>query len=195
MASLKAGKMSLAPQSFDTTGPVVKTDRLTLVAFDAELARLQLEDLRSFFAALGAKYEPSWPPELNDEQTMAWTKAQLEAASGLAGWYSWVFLMGMGPGQATRAVGIGGVHGPPGEDGVVEIGYSMLPTFREQGLATEAVEGLLSWARRQQGVRRVTATTLDHLYASRRVLEKTGFTLTGEREGNGSKLVDYARTL
>lgn len=187
--------MSLASEQFDTAGPVVKTGRLTLVAFDRELARLQLEDREAFFGALGAKPEPSWPPELNDAETMDWTRAQLEADPGQAGWYSWAFLMEMGSGQPTRAVGIGGFHGPPDPAGQVEIGYSMLPTFREQGLATEAVEGLLSWARGQKGVKRVVASTLEHLNASRRVLEKTGFSLTGQRETSEGRVVDYARPL
>lgn len=187
--------MSLAPEKFDTAGPVVKTDRLVLVAFDPELARLQLEDREAFFARLGAKYEPSWPPELNGTETMAWTRARLEADPDEAGWYSWIFLMEMGSGQPARAVGIGGFHGRPDAGGEVEIGYSMLPTFREQGLATEAVEGLLSWAREQPGVTRVVASTLEHLNASRRVLEKTGFTLTGTRETEDGRVVDYARPL
>lgn len=188
--------MSAAPEKFNIAGPVVKTGRLTLVAFDPELARLQLDDLKVFFERLGAQHEPSWPPELNGAETMAWTKAQLDADPERAGWYSWVFLMEMGSGQAARAVGIGGFHGRPDAAGEVEISYSMLPTFREQGLATEAVEGLLSWAREQEGVKRVVATTLEHLNASCRVLEKTGFTRTGTREeGDAGRVVAYARTL
>lgn len=188
--------MNRAPSHVVTTGPVRETGRLTLVALDRELARQQSEDRKAFFETLEAKYEPFWPPELNDEQTQAWTRAQLDAAPDEAGWYSWVFLMEMGPGQAVRAVGLGGFHGPPDTSGCVEIGYSMLPSFREQGLATEAVEGLLDWARQQDGVRAVVAATLSHLNASRRVLEKTGFELAAEREtGEAGRVVEYRRAL
>lgn len=188
--------MSLAPQLPRTAGPVVQTGRLALVAVDRELARLQQEDPPGFFEALGARREPSWPPELTSEESIAWMRGQLEENPDLAGWYSWVFLMEMGPGQAVRAVGIGGFHGPPDAQGEVEISYSMLPSFREQGLATEAVDGLLGWAKDQPGAERVVANTVEHLYASRRVLEKTGFEETGIRETeDGQRIVEYARSL
>ena len=77
-------------------------------------------------------------------------------------------------------MGVGGFHGPPDADGQVEIGYAMQPSFREQGLATEAVEGLVKWAFDHPEVRNVRAQTLPHLTASIRVLEKTGFTFVKE---------------
>lgn len=184
--------MDRASEHLVTSGPVVKTGRLSLVALDERLARLQKEDRKAFFEALGTKHEPSWPPELTGDQAASWTRT---GPGGEAGWHGWVFLMAMGPGQAVRAVGMGGFHGPPDEAGQVEIGYSMLPTFREQGLATEAVEALLGWARKQGGAGEVRADTLAHLYASRRVLEKTGFKLVGERKQDGQVIAQYHRPL
>lgn len=68
----------------------------------------------------------------------------------------------------------------------------MLPSFREQGLATEAVEGLLGWALKDERVKSVRAHTLAHLYASRRVLEKTGFApAPGAADADGDQTVRY----
>jgi len=177
----------------------VHTTRLRLVALNADLARLQIEDRRAFFAALGAQHEAAWPPELNDDTSMATTLEKLETRPGETGWHAWVFLLGWTPGGLDRAVGAGGFHGPPDADGVIEIGYSMLASFREQGLATEAVEGLLGWAFGDKRVRCVRAHTLAHLNASRRVLEKAGFRETAMAAGaaagtqDGETIVRYER--
>jgi len=174
--------------------PEIRTARLRLVAYDAELARLQLQDRAAFFAALGAKVEPAWPPELHDPAIPQLTLERLSAGADMAGWDAWAFLMPWPMDGADRPVGVGGFHGPPDADGVVEIGYSMLPSFREQGLATEAVQGLVDWACAHAGVRAIRAETLAHLLASRRVLEKSGFSAAGERTSeDGAVIADYVR--
>jgi len=163
--------------------------RLRLVAITAELARLQVENRSAFFQALGAEREAAWPPVMNDEPKLAEKLEILNRAPEEAGWRGWVFLMGWTPDGLDRAVGVGGFHGPPNADGVVEIGYAMQPSFREQGLATEAVEGLVNWAFSHDQVRKVCARTLPHLTASIRVLEKTGFTFIGEEQDESGDAV------
>lgn len=154
----------------------IATPRLRLTPLDARLARLQTEDRAGFFDALGVEPEPSWPPELMDEQAMAWTGERLQDQPGEVGWRQWVFVSPI----LNRLVGAGGFKGRPDTDGQVEIGYAMLVSYREQGLATEAVLALIDWAYAQPGVRRIVAHTLVEGAASRRVLEKAGFVETGQ---------------
>lgn len=168
----------------------VQTPRLRLVAIDAELARLQVDDRPAFFSAIGAQSEAAWPPVHDDEPKLVEKLKLLETDPEQVGWRGWVFLMGWTPGGPDRAVGTGGFFGPPDETGEIEIGYSMSPSFREQGLATEAVGGLLDWAFQDSRVLSVRAVTEAHLYASRRVLEKSGFTET-ETISNGEESVRY----
>lgn len=156
------------------------TPRLRLVALDSELARLQLDDRKGFFRALNVAAEASWPPELNNTESMAQTRDRLTANPGEAGWHGWVFIMRWADDAPGRLVGNGGFYGPPDDRGTVEVGYSMLPSFREQGLATEAVQGLAGWAFSQPGVTGIRAHTKVSGTASRRVLEKSGFVLSGE---------------
>ena len=80
------------------------------------------------------------------------------------------------------AVGDAGFHGPP-EDGEVEIGYALVPAARGEGLATEATELLVTWAREQPGVRRVCARIDPSNEPSRRLLERIGFAPDGVRVG------------
>lgn len=170
-----------------------RTTRLRLVALDAELARLQIEDRAAFFAALGAQRESAWPPVAEDAEKLPEKLEILNRDPEQTGWRGWVFLLGWTPGGLDRAVGTGGFFGPPDEDGVVEIGYAMSASFREQGMATEAVSGLLDWAFSHPEVKRVLAFTEPHLTASRRVLEKTGFEEQGQETRNGVLEVRYER--
>jgi RimJ/RimL family protein N-acetyltransferase len=170
----------------------VTTGRLRLVALDPELARLEDTDRAAFFDALGAQFESAWPPVAIDAPDLAGRLEALSRRPHEAGWGGWIILMGWTPGGPDRAVGIGGFFGPPDQNGEIEIGYAMLPSFREQGLATEAVEGLLGWALEDERVKAVRAHTLAHLYASRRVLEKTGFAAApGAEDAAGDETVRY----
>ena len=81
------------------------------------------------------------------------------------------------------AVGDAGFHGPPSDDGEVEIGYALVPAARGSGLASEAISLLVGWARSQPGVSRVIARVDPGNEPSRRVLERLGFERDGERGG------------
>ena len=67
----------------------------------------------------------------------------------------------------------------PGED--PELAYELLRHVWGQGYATEASRAVLDWAR-SSGHERVSATVWDWNTASRRVLEKLGFTETNSQE-------------
>lgn len=71
------------------------------------------------------------------------------------------------------------------EDGTAELGYGVAEKYRNRGYAAEAVSALVNWAFRQPGVIGITAEIEASNTASRRVLEKTGFTPTGETGEEG----------
>lgn len=75
-------------------------------------------------------------------------------------------------------VGFGGFKGAPRDD-EVELGYAVAPSRQGRGIATAAVEQLVSRAR-QCGVHRVVAHTLAEENPSTAVLRKCGFIWTGE---------------
>ena len=81
------------------------------------------------------------------------------------------------------AVGGIGFFGAPGVDGVVEIGYGLVPAARGSGFATEALGAAvrLAFAR---GASAVVADTADDNVASKRVLEKAGFRTAWRRDGS-----------
>jgi [ribosomal protein S5]-alanine N-acetyltransferase len=81
-------------------------------------------------------------------------------------------------------VGNAGFHGEPGVNSAnaadaVEIGYAILPRYRRLGYATEAVEGLLGWARKQ-GIHHFVASVAPDNAPSLQIIRKLGFVRTGE---------------
>jgi RimJ/RimL family protein N-acetyltransferase len=80
----------------------------------------------------------------------------------------------------ASVIGNCGYKGPPDPDGVVEISYGINPDHRGKGYATEAAEGLVTYAFRDSRVHVVRAHTFEKANASTRVLTKCGFRFIGE---------------
>ncbi|MFH8976032.1 GNAT family N-acetyltransferase [Streptomyces sp. NPDC017890] len=82
-----------------------------------------------------------------------------------------------------RAVGGMGFHGPPDEDGRVEIGYDLAEAARGHGYATEGLRALSAWALAREEVTSVFATTEPANLASQAVIVRAGFTqVAGDEE-------------
>jgi RimJ/RimL family protein N-acetyltransferase len=171
---------------------MIETARLKLMPATVALARAEVGDRGEFVRLLGASVPDNWPPEsLADALPLflGW----LEAAPDRVGWFGW-YALAAGDGT-TRAVLVasGGFKGPP-QDGMAEIGYSVLPQFQGQGYATEMVGALIRWALEQPGVVRVVAETEWANPASVRVLCKAGFGPAGPTTEEGGARFDYVRS-
>lgn len=75
--------------------------------------------------------------------------------------------------ESGAVVGFCGIVHPGGQS-EPEIKYALLRDYWGQGLATEAVEGMLAYAAKHLGLRRVIATTAPENEPSHRVLLKVG---------------------
>ena len=73
--------------------------------------------------------------------------------------------------------------------GTAEIGYGILEEYQGLGYATEAVKAASDWAFRDPRVTAVEAETEPGNTASQRVLEKCGFTATGEIGKEGPRFM------
>lgn len=166
---------------------VLDSQRLTLVAANSELVAADLEGAEALSNLLMASVPANWPPELYDRESMRHSLRQLEDPAEQC-WSFWYLLDGRG--EKREVLGICGFKGRPDQRGTVEIGYSVLSQFRNQGYATEAVERLLAWAFSHQSVAEVCAETLPHLQPSIRVMKKNGFSFTGT--GSELGVVRYA---
>lgn len=77
--------------------------------------------------------------------------------------------------QENKLIGSGGYKGKPNNEGTVEIGYEIAPTYRNRGLATEMTRGLIENAFTNHKVKSIIAHTLGLENQSTSVLQKCGF--------------------
>jgi len=155
----------------------IKTARLTLVPATVALARAEIEDRPAFAALLGAAVPDAWPPETLAD-ALAFFLQQLEAAPEQVGWITWYGVADGKDGETPTLVASGGFFGPP-QEGSVEIGYSILPSFQRNGYGTELAGALTEWALAQPGVGRVVADVVVSNTPSVRLLRRLGFSEVG----------------
>ena len=74
------------------------------------------------------------------------------------------------------------IIGEPNADGEIEIGYGTYDEFQGKGFMTEIVGGIIEWAKTQEIVKAITASTGKTNTASFKVLEKNNFIKIGETE-------------
>jgi [ribosomal protein S5]-alanine N-acetyltransferase len=75
-------------------------------------------------------------------------------------------------------VGDMGFKGGPNEEGTIDLGYSIVPSYQGKGYATEMGRAMVEWALTHSDVKKVIATCNPDNVASIRVLEKIGFKRT-----------------
>lgn len=88
--------------------------------------------------------------------------------------------------EAGIVIGDIGFHSAPGHEslaslspGGVEFGYSVLESWRRQGIATEAAEALMRWARKVHGVTRFVVSISPNNLPSLGLVAKLGFRKIG----------------
>jgi [ribosomal protein S5]-alanine N-acetyltransferase len=148
--------------------------------------RLPLLDAENVAALVAGRRLPGWADDFPAEGDVEIARAL--ARDGVPAGPDAVFGPRLVVEAATaEAVGTAGFLGPP-RDGVVEIGYGIVPSRRRRGYAGEAVRALLDLVAAQPGVTEVVAHAEAGNIASIRVLQRNGLTYQG-REGS---LVRYA---
>lgn len=178
--------------------PPVVAQRIELVALVPALVDALLAG-----DAAGAGFEvpAGWPDE-HDAGFLRLRRGQMETDPGVPEWVRAIVLRGRpGAGGGRVIAGHVGFHGPPGVNGggvagALELGYTVFPGHRGQGLAQEAGAALLAWALAEHGVRHFFGSVAPDNAASLQVLVRLGFTHVGEQwdDEDGRELV-YERVV
>jgi RimJ/RimL family protein N-acetyltransferase len=164
----------------------IRTDRLDLVAATLDHLEAELRSPSELARLLGAIVPADWPPGEYDRQAIEVFRSRLAEDRGAAGWYGWYAIRRSSEPPGGTVIGAGGYLGPPGADGTVEIGYSIVPRFEGRGYATELVRALVGHAFSAPGVTRVIAHAHPDNIGSVKVLEKCGFSVAGPGGESGS---------
>ncbi len=169
--------------------PSLLTERLELIAATATHLDAELGDRAKLSAMLDAWFDPKeWPPPLVDDGAFGWCRDFLAVRPGAVGWTLW-YVVATNP--TRQVVGLMGFKGTPNGDGLVEIGYSLIPSHQGRGLGTEALKALLDWAFAHDEIQGVLAQTFPELDASLALLHKLGFHEVGE--GDEPRTIRFLR--
>jgi RimJ/RimL family protein N-acetyltransferase len=151
---------------------MIETENLQLIP--CELAHFEaiLQDPSRLERLLGISIADGW---IEFPEAMSYGYEYLKTHADARGWWTYLFIH-----KADKAlIGTGGFKGPANNAGMVEIGYSISPQYRNRGMATEAARGLAGYALSHPHIKMVEAQTLAQVNPSTRVLEKIGMTKTG----------------
>jgi ribosomal-protein-alanine N-acetyltransferase len=169
--------------------PAIRTERLELVSFSPDVMRAVLDnDLARAADLLGTTV----PADLRERlgELFLIRLDDIDRDASVQPWVARAIVLTDEHG-VRRLVGSVGFHGPPNEDGRVEVGYHVEPEFRRRGFATEAVRALLDWAWREHGISRYRASVSPTNAASLAVVGGLGFRQTGRQwdDIDGEELV------
>ena len=152
---------------------IIETENLQLVACAPEHYEALLRDKQDLGSLLNIKVPDTWPvfPESVSPQLYEFIRNNLSQME----WGFYLFIHR----QDRVLIGEGGFKGKPDEEGMVELGYALIPEYRRRGFATEAARGLARYAFSHPQIQIVQAHTLPDGKESIRVLEKLGMKLVG----------------
>ena len=155
--------------------PVIETANLQLIPCELAYLEAIMRDKKELEQILGVTVPDNFPQM---PESLDYVHKALLADPSSPEWGYHLFVH-----TKDRAIiGEGGYKGRPDAEGMVEIGYAIIPEYRRRGLASEAARGLTDCAFSHAEVTVVQAHTLKDGTASINVLKKLGMKLVGNAE-------------
>jgi ribosomal-protein-alanine N-acetyltransferase len=154
---------------------MIETARLKLIPCELEHFDAMLRDENELARLLGVSLADDWMGGEEAREAIPYSYNYLKSHPEALGWWMYLFIHT----EDNALIGIGGFKGVADAEGMVEIGYSIAPAYRQRGLATEAARGLVDYAFSHAHVTRVDAHTLPERNPSTRVLQRIGMRHVG----------------
>ncbi|MFO0592407.1 MAG: GNAT family N-acetyltransferase [Polyangiaceae bacterium] len=156
----------------------LRTPHLDVFPITKAHLRIEIFEPSRLGETLGVEVPEGWPPGLYDRDAAEFFLAQAEMLGPAAdGWFGWYGVLR--DGERRVLVASAGYFGPPDATGIIEIGYSVVESYRGRGIATEMVNALVARAVGTAGVTRVVAEAHETNIGSHKVLERAGFVKIG----------------
>ncbi len=161
----------------DVAEEMIATPRL-------ELHHICVDDLLSLFESPedvsiyeGKSYSNPHRILMDVSGPLRWRVPQVRSNPSVNKW----FVRWMVEKETREIVGSTSFHGPPDEQGMMEIGLGVHSNFQRLGYAVEALTGMWSWVVEQPGVELLRYTVAPDNLASVALVEKFGFERVGQQ--------------
>lgn len=160
---------------------MVRSERLDLQLMEPDLLDALIDDHRAVIDGMVDYEIPATFPDPEQREFLRFRRGQLSADPARYPWSLRAIVLR----SQRRMVGFVNFHGAPGvndtnTDRAVELGWTVFPSDRKRGYATETAIALMAWAAEEHGIRHFISSTTPDNAASLRVHEKLGFARTGE---------------
>ena len=149
-----------------------------------ELHHICVDDLLSLFDSpedvsiySGKPYANPHRILMDQSGPLRWRVPQVKSDPSVNKW----FVRWMVEKETREIVGSTSFHGPPDEQGMMEIGLGVHTDFQRRGYATEALIGMWSWVVDQPGVELLRYTVDPNNEASVALIKKFGFEGVGQQ--------------
>lgn len=162
----------------------IDSNRLRLIPLTLDQLQLHLHHFDQLCTQLGVVCQPValekvFQDEFDDALLNYWIP-QVAANQRTYKWFTnWVIVHR----QHNKIVGGIGVAGLPNDNGETEVGYGIDQNYRQQGIATEALNLLTQWVCNSPEIEAIIAHTPIDLLHSQQVLLKAGFKQIEEKDG------------
>ena len=161
----------------DVAQEMIATPRL-------ELHHICVKNLVSLFESTedvsiyeGKPYSNPHRVLMDESGPLRWRVPQVRSNPSVNKW----FVRWMVEKSTREIVGSVSFHGPPDEQGMMEIGLGVHSNFQRLGYAVEALTGMWSWVVEQPGVELLRYTVAPDNLASVALVEKFGFARVGQQ--------------
>ncbi|MGW5418828.1 GNAT family N-acetyltransferase [Streptomyces sp. NPDC003943] len=155
-----------------TNAKIIETERLLLQPLSVDDARRIVDGA----PAPGDRWAEEYPTPGDERSARGFLNGVAER--GDPGDYRPYAIRLLADGTTVGGIGF---HGPPDADGVVTIGYGLVPGARGQGYAAESLRALIARAREAGATAVRGDADLDNI-PSQRVMEAAGMAYEGEDE-------------
>ncbi len=152
----------------------VETEHLKLLPFSLALKKAVIADRAAVTSMIDAYMPDDWPgPALLEAMPFFIHLMESDPAGGR--WDGIIIHK-----SDKTVIGDMGFKGGPDENGMIEMGYSIIPAYRRRGYATEMARRLIDWAFQLPEVKVITAECLIDNIGSSKVLQNVGMQCVGQ---------------
>ncbi len=154
--------------------PFIETERLRIITFSVEMMEAFLKGNNEIEKITPYKVAPEYPLDVY-KQFFEYKIDRFRRFPSENEWEGMIIHK-----ENKMIMGDMGFKGGPNEMGIINIGYSIVPSYQGKGFATEMGKAMVNWGLSHSNVKSVEATCDPDNIASKRVLEKIGFRITKE---------------
>ncbi|EUJ29228.1 ribosomal-protein-L7/L12-serine acetyltransferase [Listeria grayi] len=149
---------------------IIETDRLLLITYSLEMIRATIEGPEALEEITGYEVSRDWPG-IDFFFYLPYVLENVEKKPAMTRWTKLVVLK-----EAKMIIGEIGGQGDPDETGEIELGYSIVPAYQNQGYMSEAIAALLNWLLQEPVIHKIFARCYATNQASIQVLRHNHFT-------------------